>query len=54
MLVETLILHYQFVSGNTHTSFDMEARQSFCLRKLPGNQDSRAQEFESPLVVVDP
>ncbi len=54
MLVETLILHYQSFLETLIQASTWKPVIFLDLRKLPGSQDSRAQEFESPLVVVDP
>ena len=54
MLVETLILHYQSFLETLAQASKWKPVVFLDLEKHPGGQDSRAQEFGSPLVVVDP
>jgi tRNA nucleotidyltransferase (CCA-adding enzyme) len=54
MLVETLILHYpSFLETLMHAA-QWKPVIFLDLEKPIGNQDSRAREFGSPLVVIDP
>ena len=54
MLVETLILHYQSFLETLAQASKWKPVIFLDLEKHPGRQDSRAQEFGSPLVVIDP
>ena len=54
MLVETLILHYQSFLETLAQVSKWKPVIFLDLEKHPGIQDSRAQEFGTPLVVVDP
>src|SRR6267143_6300015 len=54
MLVETLILHYQSFRESLIHASKWKPVISLGLEKPAGGKDSGAQEFGSPLVVVDP
>jgi tRNA nucleotidyltransferase (CCA-adding enzyme) len=54
MLVETLILHYRSFLETLVQASKWKPVIFLDLEKPIGNQDSRAREFGSPLVVIDP
>lgn len=54
MLVETLILHYQSFLQTLIQASKWKPIILLDLEKPTGSQDSRAREFGSPLVVIDP
>jgi len=54
MLVETLILHYQSFLQALDRASKWRPVILVDLEKPSGSQDSRAKEFGSPLVVIDP
>jgi tRNA nucleotidyltransferase (CCA-adding enzyme) len=54
MLVETLILHYQSFRGTLVQASKWKPIIFLDLEKPNGSQDSRARDFGSPLVVIDP
>src|SRR5213594_1747559 len=54
MLVETLILHYQSFLETLVQASKWKPIIILDIEKAIGGQDSRAREFDSPLVVMDP
>ncbi len=54
MLVETLILHYRSFLETLVQASKWKPVIFLDIEKLIGSQDSRAREFGSPLVVIDP
>jgi tRNA nucleotidyltransferase (CCA-adding enzyme) len=54
MLVETLILHYRSLVETLGQASKWKPTVFLDIEKPIGSQDSRAREFGSPLVVIDP
>src|SRR5437870_2129948 len=54
MLVETLILHYRSFLGTLVQASNWKPIIFLDIERAIGGQDSRAREFGSPLVVIDP